>query len=512
MNRAIKQADGVFYTPARLADYLLSECSDFGSGAVLDPACGGLALIRAAQNRFGGRKNISYYGCDKREVGDASRGIDVACIDFFAYSPAVSFELIVTNPPYVRGCKCPSSSREWYARNKKKGFEVSARSDLWVYFILKSISMLAPGGCLAAILPWSFFQAEYSIPIRRYLAETFGRIKCLIVTQEQFKDTTQKVVLVWLEGRGRRLESIQCGVVNKLPKGGAHYQTITEEDWVSMVWMRNKADGVFRRGQFYPLSDFCDVKIGIVPGATEFFVRSRDELVELGVKLDRCPEILTSGRQLCALDVSDIGVSPRHLLCLTPMDATKEKCRNLIAEGVAKKLNERRHCQNRAHWFSLKPPKRVPDAFFSYRSSTIPIMMMNDRGVVNTNAVHSVYFTRNDLTVHQKRWIQLSLLSAFSLIDVELKARTYGKNVLKIEPTALKSVKVYCSDCPMAKKGIVNISAKLRNHDMKGVVEVATSIVGRAMGLGERQIVGVLKRYAAVRQRRTGVNFLTGTR
>ena len=508
MNRANKQADGVFYTPDKLADYLLAGCPNMEAGNVLDPACGGLALIRAAQRRFCGCKKIHYYGCDKRAIGSDSKDVALSCSDFFSYSPCKDFNLIVTNPPYIRGCKCPSSCREWFEQHANELPVVSARSDLWVYFILKCTYMLSSGGSMAAILPWSFFQSEYSIPVREYLSEKFGQIRCLIITQEQFSDTAQKIVLLWLDNKAASQHTFKCGVVNKLTNKSAHYRPVVKQDWISMQWLRNNESGAFLRDRFRSLSDFCDVKIGIVPGATEFFVRSREDIRSLGVDIAQCPKVLTSSRQLNSLNASLYKGSINHLLCLTSDDATREGCRKLIMDGEAHKLNERRHCQNRSQWYVLKKPGRIPDGFFSYRSATIPMLMLNDCGFVNTNGIHSIYFN-DGLTDCQKRWIQISLLSAFSLIDIELKARTYGKNVLKIEPTALKGVRVYCNDSKISKKDLDALTVRLNLRDMDGVVMTATGIIGRTLQMNESQIRSVIKRYAAIRKRRTGFDFLS---
>lgn len=502
MDRAIKQTDGIFYTPEALADRLLSGCPELNVGCVLDPACGELSLINAAQRRYGENHSVAYYGCDKHPVERNSSSVTVICSDFFSYTPDRLFDLIVTNPPYVRGNKRPASCREWYSRQKNCLPEIPARSDLWVYFLLRSTQLLANGGTLAAILPWSFFQSEYSIPVRKYLADIFGEVKCQIVTQSQFKDTTQKVVLLWMIDKGRALQEIRCmtslGVATKKDS----YRSMSRSAWLSMSLGAVAFGRTLSQKELRPLSDFCDVKIGIVPGATEFFVRSTDEIHNLGLDAGLCPRILTSGKQLSALDASGIALPLQRLLCLKRED--KDCLRDLILAGEALKFHERRHCQNRDNWFCIKLPPKAPDAFFSYRATSIPMMVLNDCDIWNTNAIHGVYF-KNNISTTQRRWIQVSLLSAFSLVDIERNGRTYGKNVLKIEPSALKRVKVFCGDYDMARDDLKKLDGYLKMHDLERAMKFATSMVGKTMGVGEHVVARAICRYHQLRSLRTGM-------
>ncbi len=144
----------------------------------------------------------------------------------------------------------------------------------------------------------------------------------------------------------------------------------------------------------------------------------------------------------------------------------------------------------------------MPDAFFSYRSSSFPLLTINKLGVWCTNALHAIFFHRSNVRENQIQWIQISLLSAFSLLDIELLAKTYGKDVLKIEPSALKKVPVYCPDKPFDEGIVQEIDALLKSGDRNGAVIVATRYVLNDMRISKSQKKHIMDSYNQLRTQR----------
>jgi len=115
-----------------------------------------------------------------------------------------------------------------------------------------------------------------------------------------------------------------------------------------------------------------------------------------------------------------------------------------ISSGVELGFDERVHCQRRVKvrgaWYNVDSGP-VPHAFFTYRVSKVPYLVLNPNGYQCTNALHKVFF--NGVTKMQRKWIQLSLLSIFGQLFLEIGARHYGNGTMKIEPKTLKKVLVY---------------------------------------------------------------------
>ncbi len=500
MKDSEKRLSGAFYTPEELAQYLISRCSRRSVRAILDPACGEFALLMAACVKYGARIE-RLVGCDKRLIKNVCDGIRFVHSDFFEYHPKDPYDLIVENPPYIKANRCDSLCRTW-AHEHKEFADIDKRADLWVYFLLKSLTHLRKGGTLAAVLPWAFIQANYSSAIRRILLENFKSIHVQVLTKSHFADTTQKVVLLWLSGKGTKNTAIKICISDELKnRSKTRFEDVDESMWISGFGIRIpqvytiNADSEDVRF----LGDLCDIKIGLVPGATPFFIKTLEQMEKENVSEEDCQCIVTSTRDVSSLVLQE-KTGLRRVLTITDKDA--ERYRKFIKEGEKNGFHERRHCKNRKCWYSISVPHHAPDAFFSYRSSSIPLLTINKLGVWCTNALHAIFFKKNKVSENQIQWIQLSLLSAFSLLDIELLAKTYGKDVLKIEPSALKKVRVYCPDKPIDAEIVQEIDALLKSGDRDGVVIVATRYVMNDMNLSESQKKHITNSYNQLRIQR----------
>jgi Eco57I restriction-modification methylase/TaqI-like C-terminal specificity domain len=80
----------------------------------------------------------------------------------------VGFDVVLGNPPYVRGEWLPTATKAMFAST----YAVHAnKADLLVYFYERSISMLAPGGLHSFIVSNKWLKAGYGEPLRKWLSE-----------------------------------------------------------------------------------------------------------------------------------------------------------------------------------------------------------------------------------------------------------------------------------------------------------------------------------------------------
>lgn len=176
-----RKRHGIHYTPAPLAAFLASRAAAALAGRgggrlrVLDPACGDGELLLAAARVLGPGVELVGYDRDPVAVEVARERLaglpaTVHATDFLgAAPPAAGFDLVITNPPYVRTQVLGAAvSAELSARLGLRG-----RVDLAHAFVALSTRVLGEGGVLALLCANRFLFTRAGANVRRMLHDDY---------------------------------------------------------------------------------------------------------------------------------------------------------------------------------------------------------------------------------------------------------------------------------------------------------------------------------------------------
>jgi len=201
------KANGVHYTPPALADFLAAVTSDVlgdfsGPLAVLDPACGDGALLRAfvacLPARVRKRVVLHAYETDSGALGRARevlsragvREVNLTQQDFLSVQGVDArsrqrqlslldqevgdrvipgFDAVIANPPYVRTQVLGAAKAQQLA----KRFALSGRVDLYQVFTKAMASVLKPGGVLGLLTSNRFLTIRSGAALRHLLRTEF---------------------------------------------------------------------------------------------------------------------------------------------------------------------------------------------------------------------------------------------------------------------------------------------------------------------------------------------------
>ena len=182
-------------------------------------------------------------------------------IDFFKFDIDKKFDTIIGNPPYVRYQDIDKKTKELLTNSLFNDNNIDYtifdnRSNLFLFFIYKSILHLADGGELIFITPRDFLKATSAMRLNEFIY-THGTITDIVELGDKkvFKDA-QPNTIVW-----------------RFEKDNFSRRTSIQKNFVL-----NKGQLLFTKSRYsVHLCDISFVKVGAVSGADKLFESSCGE-------------------------------------------------------------------------------------------------------------------------------------------------------------------------------------------------------------------------------------------
>ena len=202
---------------------------------------------------------------------------------------ADGFDVVIGNPPYVRGEKIPDKRR----LRATYGDFYRGTADLYTYFFRRGIDLLRPDGVLCFITSNKFMRADYGKPLRTFLRQhaaprlllDLGRTgtfdatvrPCIVLSGKEARDTLQAVTVRGIAGLDVDPAAFMAEHGFAMPA-----RTLADTGWslAPPAWQRVRAK-IEAAGQ--PLGKYVNGKLyrGIVTGLNDAFVIDADTRARL---------------------------------------------------------------------------------------------------------------------------------------------------------------------------------------------------------------------------------------
>jgi adenine-specific DNA-methyltransferase len=462
-----RKANGVYYTPPRLARLLAEWALVRNPQRILEPAFGDGVFLRAAHDSlmdagvadpaarlFGveldplGVERLHESGLHLR--AGHLRQADLLTLD--AKRLGGGFDAVLGNPPYIRHHLLSAELIERGRSGAKRlGIELNGRSDAWAYFCAHLVTFLDAGGRLALVLPGSVLQADYARPLLNALASDKGEVQLIRVSERLFPGVKERTVLLLIDrakpsgGRViyRRiadLDGLKRALFRESPRARAKRMDRKDERH-RLPWRLTAAeaavwDEICAKEDVSRLGTLMKIRIGVVTGANGFFIRSQTEVDALGKSVLSLP-IVSRGAWLgVARWTSDaqrnVAEEPSRLVLFPRGEGRLTvAARSELRRGEKERLDTRSHCERRAPWYSIRDTA-VPELFLPYMGSQPRWLVVNEAGATCSNTVHRAWL-RPEVELSPESVAAASWTTLFRL-SAELQGRSYGGGVLKLEP------------------------------------------------------------------------------
>lgn len=461
---------GGYYTPASIADFIVSWALRDAGDTVLEPSCGDgsfLASIRRRRSILPAASDDGVTGIelDPAEADKAnSHGYSIVNSDFFTYyreniEEKTSYDVIVGNPPFIRYQNFDDQYRTIaFDLMRKHGFHPNKLTNIWLPFLLLSCEALSSNGRIGMVIPAELFQVNYAAEARNYLSSHFDLLTIITFKRLVFDDIQQEVVLLLGEKTSdhKGIRVVELDDLDELIRQGPECLNRAEakaldhsrDKWVK-YYLTNEELQVLRMLNYdrriSNAIDLYEINVGLVSGENDFFLSDWNNVVSRGLQAEMMP-IISRAEQVKGIYLSEeeyqmLRDAGKRVSIFMPGDLPKEQlsenAQSYISWGEQQGFNKNYKCRIRKRWYVI-PTSWTADAFLIRQANLYPKMILNPVGALVTDTLHKVRFHKGI----DRNAVAAAFLNTYTLALSETLGRSYGGGVLTFEPGEMRQMRI----------------------------------------------------------------------
>jgi hypothetical protein len=384
------------------------------------------------------------------------QGLRVIHGDFTRQKPEARYNVLLTNPPYVRHHHLTAEDKHRLRQRAfdATGLRLSGLSGLYCYFLLIAHAWLADNGLAAWLIPSEFLDVNYGDEVKRYFTDRVSllQIHRFCASDVQFDDALVSSAIVLFEKRRPKANhEVVCSFGGTLAEPVQSQKVAMEclrgtKKWSSLPQQGSGG----QKGKVVILGDLFTVKRGLATGNNGFFIVPRARLRELGVPLACVHPILPSPRflrhEVIEGDAEGWPLIERQL-ALIDCNLTEEEIAgkwprfaHYLLEGRRQGIHEGYLTSRRSPWYSQE--KREPAPFlctYMGRSRERPFRFIWNKSRATAANVYLLLYPKKGFAEaiggdceHVFRALQ-----SIHPEDFFSEGRVYGGGLHKMEPAEL---------------------------------------------------------------------------
>lgn len=464
------RSKGQFWTPDWIAKAMVTYALMDGATILFDPAVGAGAFFRAARELKGQAVRLSGNEIDRnalqqaREKGLIDGDLEHVRLTDFLETPAdMLFPAVVANPPYVRHHRLESElKRKMQAwTGKLLGRSIDGRAGLHVYFLLKILTHLAPGGRAALILPADVCEGVFASGLWSWITRGY-RLEAAVTFKAEATpfvgvDTNPIVLLIRNAHPTDLIRWAYCtsSMTNCLSRwvSSGFVETCEGLEVCERQLSEALSTGLTRPPASFShdhlvLKDVARVMRGIATGETNFFLLTEERARHLAIPKEFLQRAVARVRDvqtdvLDNLAMEKLRASGRPTLLFSPDGRALEQFPNTVREylavGQTKGLPQKPLISTRRPWYKMES-RTVPPILFAYLGRRNQRFILNTAEVLPLTGFLAVYPRTLGQDYARRLWQALN--HPDTIANLPLVSKSYGGGALKAEPRQLENLPI----------------------------------------------------------------------
>jgi hypothetical protein len=377
--------------------------------------------------------------------------------------PAQRFNLVLTNPPYVRHHHLESDEKDRLKAQLARSLhmEISGLAGLYCYFLLLCHDWMEEQGLAIWLIPSEFMDVNYGVTLRRYLSErvTLLHIHRFCPTDVQFTDAlVSSAVVVFRKALPPQGHSVRVSFGGAIESPSAEAQVPLDMLRHSRKWTQFPGRTTIESTDEPTLGDLFIIKRGLATGSNSFFILSDEESKTWHIPRRFLKPILPGPRYLTTdiIERQSDGapaVSPQLYLldCNEPEEKIKAswpRFHAYLQKGRAEEIHASYLASHRAPWYSQE--QRPPAPFLcTYMGRSAngkhPFRFIWNRSDATAHNVYLMLYPKSRLQDALKNHPELAArvfeaLQHITSAQLISEGRVYGGGLYKVEPKELAQI------------------------------------------------------------------------
>jgi predicted RNA methylase len=392
------------------------------------------------------------------------RGLTVVEGDFTRQlPPARRFNLVLTNPPYVRHHHLATADKDRLRAKLAQSLhlDISGLAGLYCHFLLLCHDWMEEGGVAIWLIPSEFMDVNYGSALRRYLTErvTLLHIHRFCPTDAQFTDAlVSSAVVVFRKSPPSPSHAVRFSFAGSIEQPRTEAQVPLEHLRQSRKWTRFPAHALLEDTGEITLGDIFAIKRGLATGSNGFFILTEADIENWDIPLQFIKPILPGPRHVTgdvvgALSDGAPDVSPRLYLldCSEPEERIKTawpRFYEYLRSGREQNIHEAYLASRRAPWYSQenRPPAPFLCTYMGRsRNGKHPFRFIWNRSRATAHNVYLMLYPKGPLQYALQKHPELEANVFEALRGIAPAAflsegRVYGGGLHKVEPKELARI------------------------------------------------------------------------
>tara|TARA_X000000950_G_C13874204_1_gene644164 strand:+ start:737 stop:2074 length:1338 start_codon:yes stop_codon:yes gene_type:complete len=202
LDKNTKKKGGIFFTPYNIIEKTYKSVEKAASSNnliinnILEPSCGSCEFIKYIDLYL---KSVSIDAIEyNKQIYDSIKDIKFTnnvklYNQDYLKTENNKYDLIIGNPPYF------VMSKKEVDKRYHKYFD--GRPNIFVIFILHSLSKLNENGILSFVLPYSFCNCTYYNKLRKHIVDNYDIIEIIDCSKDKYLETAQDTIIFTLVNR-----------------------------------------------------------------------------------------------------------------------------------------------------------------------------------------------------------------------------------------------------------------------------------------------------------------------